>query len=1057
MCERGSISASHARGSRAGRLGGRVGRSAILRPRLLAQLHAAVGNGLTVLQAPAGYGKTILLSQFSHEVDFRICWVTLDSGCVAPETLAERVVAALREPSDGIGFSTAARDGDLKAYMGVALREAIDTSEQPLLLIFDNVHELRNADDAAELLGWLLATLPEGQEVILSGRAAAPLRDVDRQITAGECLLLTKDDLALTVDEVKQLACQLGRETDAEDVHTATNGWPVAGAAMVSGVISTGEPRKIEAGAAWERYLAREIWESIPRDVQDILLPLSVCDTVSDAFALDMLGNDAYARLQEWIDEHDFLLDLHAEGSYEINPLLRGFMRNRYRRRNPEGFRASLATVSAWLERRGAIAEALELARTLEKGETLARLLERHSRHLLYHGAFALLWRGFEVLEPEHLENRIELSAIKARVLSHLGKPNQALEQAEYVLNQPDVPSTSRVHALLARERGFRLLGRIADLPGVFNEIGRVLDLDDRALLAEVYYAEANYEIQGTSNFARGDELLHRSILNAQHTVFPNLELTARSTLGQLMAMRGDGPAAVNELTRAARGWREAKGTANLGWVLNNLGMAHLMVGDFQSAVDVLEEARREGATCENVRNEAYAIASLGDSNLALGRYEEARKLFEEAIRLCATEVMDESLAALSISGLAGAFLGLNDLQQADYFAVRALPIAEISGNPLELGTCLLQYAMVKSASGNHSGAVTSGNEAIDLFHQVDARAALRTGHYRMGMLHFRARQRTEAQEELEHLAELMTEGWMTGLLLPPAREDPMFAQWVASRGVLGAPLREMVERHVISQLEAPREASGTLPRVVARSLGQVAVTVDGREVTDEDWTSIRAKELFFLFLANRDGLRKEEAVERLYPELSPEKCNSAFHSNVYRIRRALYQDTVIKRQGIYVLNPDGDFEWDVEEFEAALKQASQMAAGSAERAARYRSALELYRGPFAEGFYSEWAEALRRRIDEHSQEALSTLAGYYAGREEFESAAACMEELLERNRYNAEAAYQLAIYRVKSGQAAVALAGIDDYSLAYEQELGDRLPARFRQLRAQIAAGAIA
>jgi DNA-binding SARP family transcriptional activator len=489
--------------------------------------------------------------------------------------------------------------------------------------------------------------------------------------------------------------------------------------------------------------------------------------------------------------------------------------------------------------------------------------------------------------------------------------------------------------------------------------------------------------------------------------------------------------------------------------VLNNLGMAHLMVGDFQSAIDVLEEARLEGATCENVRNEAYAIASLGDAHLALGRYEDARKHFEEAIRLCATEVLDESLAALSIAGLAGAFLGLNDLQQADYFAVRALPIAEISGNPLELGTCLLQYAMVKSASGNHSGAITTGNEAIDLFHQVDARAALRTGHYRMGMLHFRARQRTEAQEELEHLSALLTEAWMMGLLLPPAREDPMFAQWVASRGVLGPAFREMVDRHVITRVEAPEESTSKPPRVVARSLGPVAVSVDGREVTDEDWASARAKELFFLFLANRDGLRKEEAVERLYPELSPEKCNSAFHSNVYRIRRALYQDSVVKRQGAYVLNPDGDFEWDVEEFEAALKQASQLTAGSPERAARYRSALQLYRGPFAEGFYSEWAEALRRRVDEHSQEALSTLAGYYAGREEFESAAACMEELLERNRFNAEAAYQLAIYRVKSGQAAVALAGID--TAAQEQELGGRLLARFHQLRAQIAAGAVA
>lgn len=67
------------------------------------------------------------------------------------------------------------------------------------------------------------------------------------------------------------------------------------------------------------------------------------------------------------------------------------------------------------------------------------------------------------------------------------------------------------------------------------------------------------------------------------------------------------------------------------------------------------------------------------------------------------------------------------------------------------------------------------------------------------------------------------------------------------------------------------------------------------------------------------------------------------------------------------------------------------------------------------------------------------------------------MEEVLERNRYNAEAAYQLAIYRVKAGQAAVALAFIDEYRGAYEQELGDQLPSRFGQLRAQIAAGAIA
>ena len=1032
-----------------------MSRSLIKRAKLIEQLHGAIGNGVSVLQAPAGYGKTTLLAQFAADVDFCPVWISMDSACAIPETLADRLVTALRGQTVEIGFSSAARDGDLKAYIDVALKNAIDTSEQPLLFLFDNVHELRKADDAAELLAWLLATLPDGQEAILSGRSAAPLREVDRRIAAGELLLLTKDDLAFTAEEVSELAQLVGRDVDCGRVLEVTGGWPMAVMSVVSGVVSRLEPGRLEAGAAWERYLAREIWDGLPADVQSILLPLSVCETIDDALALDLLGDASYARLQEWIDEHDFLLDLHAEGCFQLNPLLRDFMRNRYRRRQPEAFRKTMADVSAWLERRGSIAEAIELAR-VEKGETLAQLLDRHSRALLYHGAFALLWRGFEVLPPEQLDGRPDLAAVKARVYSHTLKPNEALEQAESVLSDPLAPNSARVHALLARERGYRLLGRIAELPGVFDEINGILDVDDRALLAEVYYAEANFEIQGTSNWARGDELLHRSILNAQRTTFPNLELLARSTLGQLMSMRGDGPAAVNELTRAARGWRAARGTANLGWVLNNLGMAHLMVGDFESAVTVLEEAVHEGKTCENARNEAYAIASLGDAYVALGRYEEARIQFEEAIRLCAESVMDESLAALSIAGLAGAFLGLNDLQQADYFAVRALPIAEISGSPLELGSCLMEYAMVKSASGNHAGALSTGAEAIDLFRRVDARAALRTGYYRLGMLHFRARERIEAQEELAHLAELMTETWMMGLLLPAAREDPMFAQWVASRGLLGAGFREMVDLHVLSHEESQPAPAG-LPKVVAQSLGQVTVSIDGREVTDEEWASVRAKELFFLFLANRDGLRKEEAVERLYPDLSPEKCNSAFHSNVYRIRRALYQESVVKRQGAYVLNPDGDFEWDVEEFEAALKHANQLAPGSPERAVRYQGALTLYRGPFAASFYSEWANALRRRMEEYSQEALSTLAGYYAGREEYESAATCMEELLERNRFNVEAAYQLAIYRVKAGQAAVALALIDDYSRSYQQELGDALPPRFRALRAQIAAGAIA
>ena len=119
--------------------------------------------------------------------------------------------------------------------------------------------------------------------------------------------------------------------------------------------------------------------------------------------------------------------------------------------------------------------------------------------------------------------------------------------------------------------------------------------------------------------------------------------------------------------------------------------------------------------------------------------------------------------------------------------------------------------------------------------------------------------------------------------------------------------------------------------------------------------------------------------------------------------------------------------------------------------------ALELYNGPFAGSFQSEWAETIRLRLDDEAQESLATLAGYFAGREDFESAAICMERVLKANRYNEEAAYQLARYRSRAGQVVQALRFIDEFGTSYTDEFGQELPERFGNLRASIAAGVAA
>ena len=105
-----------------------------------------------------------------------------------------------------------------------------------------------------------------------------------------------------------------------------------------------------------------------------------------------------------------------------------------------------------------------------------------------------------------------------------------------------------------------------------------------------------------------------------------------------------------------------------------------------------------EGINCGNQRNVGYATGSLGDAEVALGHFDKARVHYEEAIRICATEALDESLAALAIAGLSAALLGLGDVQQADFFSRRAMLVALSSAN--SRWPCKLQQSDVEFVAG---------------------------------------------------------------------------------------------------------------------------------------------------------------------------------------------------------------------------------------------------------------------------------------------------------------------------------------------------------------------
>jgi DNA-binding SARP family transcriptional activator len=969
--------------------------------------------------------------------------------------MAVRIAEALKVNSRTSLPTTAARLDDLKAYLARILQETVEAEPLPLMLIIDNAHLISEAEDSLDLLEWLLLALPEGAEVVISGRAPVSIAEIDRRLAGGQCLLLGREDLTFNHDEVAELCAEAGVE--ASGVVEVAAGWPIGVAAILAGAVP-GAGRKLEAGAAWDRYLINEIWVSIPAELRTSIMALAIPATLDPGLTELLLGAERSQFVSDWLLQHDALLLAPAiDGELRLNPLLRQFLLNEFRKTDAREFERLARICIAALEETEGCVMAVHLALEIELRAPLAELLERLGSEFILRGAFPTFITAYESLKGRFAPRSWLLKALYARALAHSLRPADAIARADEVLAAKAASGAAKVHAHLARQRALRLFGRLEELMLGVVEMRESIDTDDHWALAEAAYAEAEIQGLAVGNLTRAEERLVESISHARRAKATMLELFGRSSLGQCLAMKGEAPAAIEELTRAARGWRAVPNTSHLGVVLNNLGMSYGMIGDHESAMGILKEAYAEGQACQNARNEAFAVASLAEACVATRRFEEAQKYYEESIRLCAETVTDESLAAQSIAGLAGAHLGMNDLQQADYFAERAWWIAEKRCGPLEQAICQVAQAKVAAANGKHSEAIALFERAIEGYAESEALGSIITARYGLAAAHFRSRNRAQAQEVLDAMFASLSEPWMVGGLLPAAREDPMFAEWVASRPDAPPAFKAVIASRQHAPLDDSKESSNPVslfPPVRAISMGSLSVSVDGRTVPEEVWESARAKELFYLLLANREGVRKEQVLERLFPEISADKCNSNFHSNVYRVRHALYQESVIRQSGAYQLNPAGVFEWDLEEFYSVFEKAKESAAGSDERAALFREAIARYTGPFAEAFYSEWAEVVRARAGSKLLEALAMVAGFHAARGEFEEAAECVARIFDEDRFNDQAAFDLALFRARSGNAAAALNHLDNYRQWYADELGDALPERFQRLRAQIASG---
>jgi LuxR family maltose regulon positive regulatory protein len=365
-------------------------RSVLPRSRLTSRMSGASEVSLTLVSAPAGFGKTTLLSEWSSRsagARDSTAWVSLDHRDDDPGTFWSYVGAALRSVAPDLGAAAELDAPQAPTQAALAqLLNALQGREQDVQLVLDDYHVITDAV-IHEGLAFLLDHLPDQVHVVLATRSDPPLQ-LARLRARGRLLEVRASDLRFTLEEATTyLRGSMGlplTERDVVALDDRTEGWAAAlqlaalsmqGRDDVSAFIDsfTGDDRYVVD------YLAEEVLQRLPVGARRFLLDTCILSrfngSLCDAVTAQPGGRAALEDLER---QNLFVVGLDDQRRwYRYHHLFADVLRARLLDEDAERVPQLHLRASAWHDEHGNVADAVHHALVGEHWELAADLVER--------------------------------------------------------------------------------------------------------------------------------------------------------------------------------------------------------------------------------------------------------------------------------------------------------------------------------------------------------------------------------------------------------------------------------------------------------------------------------------------------------------------------------------------------------------------------------------------------------------------------------------------------------------------------------------------------------
>jgi LuxR family maltose regulon positive regulatory protein len=632
---------------------------AVARPRLIERLRTGLHSGrkLTLISAPAGFGKTTLLSEWIEETrrlddQVGVAWLSLDERDNDPGRFLTYVAAALHR-ADASVDANLPTSPTVESALTVLLNE-VGQTRRPIILVLDDLQLIEIAQ-IREALVFLLDHLPANLHVVMATRSDPPL-PLARLRGRGDLTELRAADLRFTPDEAAAFLNQvMGLALSVEDVaalEARTEGW-IAGLQLaalsmrersdIAGFIAafTGSHRFVID------YLGEEVLQRQPEHVRRFLLQTAFLDRLSGPLCDAVTGRPDSSEMLETLERDNlFVVPLDDEREwYRYHHLFADVLRARSLREDRERVSVVHRLASEWHEGNDWPEDAVKYALAAGDFDRAAILIERALPDLRRRRQDGTLLAWLRILPDE--------TATRMPVLS--------VYYAWSMLIAGDLEGADR---------------RLSDA--------------ERALANS---SAAGNEKHGS---AAGEELRMLPVTIAVYRA--SLALSRGDVAGsELHAHRAV------ELT--SPGDHLGRGTAG-----GLLGLVLWAKGDLNAAVETFGDARTNLHSAGHTADYLEGTVVLADMLVAQGRLTEARRAYEHALRLAM--VQGEKSAADLYVGMSELCREQGELEAAGQHLAASQTVGEGASVPETRSRWFIAAAQLKEAHGDADGALELLTEA---------------------------------------------------------------------------------------------------------------------------------------------------------------------------------------------------------------------------------------------------------------------------------------------------------------------------------------------------------